>query len=239
MVDSKGIWVMKKQLAYVVATGLAAVVWSAGAAANLVNNGSFETLVGGQDLSGTYYEAVSPGLVSVRIDGWAVSSVSPGNSVDIVRDGTGASNPNALDWAYAGEYAIDMAGSPGPASISQDIGAAVASQAYLLSFWTSSNGSALTGALDVLWNGVSVLGSALVSPAQGDWAQHQFTVYGTAGLDTLKFTDLKGGNAGVLLDNVSLTAVPLPPAAILFGSVLFGFATMARKRRASEGALTA
>ena len=221
---------MKKYLLGVVATGVVAMAWSASASANLVSNGSFEGL---GTLANTYYEAVNPG--SSRITGWAVTGYS-GNSVDIVREGTGAS---ALDWAQAGEYAIDIAGTPGPASISQDIGAAVASQAYLLSFWTSSNGAALTGAMDVFWNGISVLGSGLVSPAQGTWLQHQFTVFGTAGVDTLRFTDLKGGNAGVLLDNVSLTAVPLPPAAILFGSVLFGFAVVARKRKAGQGALAA
>ena len=226
---------MSSYLSRALFLGVAVSAWSAGASANLVSNGSFETLVGGQNLANTYFEAVNPGALSARIDGWTVTGYS-GNSVDIVREGTGAS---ALDWAQAGEYAIDIAGTPGPASISQDIGAAVASQAYLLSFWTSSNGAALTGAMDVFWNGISVLSGGLVSPAQGTWAQHQFTIFGTAGVDTLKFTDLKGGNAGVLLDNVSLTAVPLPPAAILFGSVLFGFAVVARKRKAGQGALAA
>ena len=221
---------MSSYLSRALFLGVAVSAWSAGASANLVSNGSFEGL---GTLANTYYEAVNPG--SSRITGWAVTGYS-GNSVDIVREGTGAS---ALDWAQDGSYAIDIAGTPGPANISQDIGAAVASQAYLLSFWTSSNGAALTGAMDVFWNGISVLGSGLVSPAQGTWLQHQFTVFGTTGVDTLRFTDLKGGNAGVLLDNVSLTAVPLPPAAILFGSVLFGFAVVARERKMGEGALAA
>lgn len=217
---------MRKHLAFILASGLTAVVWSAGAAANLVKNGSFEALkgTGGQTLSGVYYEAVDPG--TPRIKNWAVTGKA-GKSVDIVREGTVAS---AADWAYDGYYAIDMAGSPGPAKISQKINGADDGQAYLLSFWTSSNGSALTGALDVLWNNVSVLGSALFSPDQGTWLEHQFTVYGTAGVDKLKFQGLIGGNAGVLLDNVSLTAVPLPPAIILFGSVLFGMAVIGRRR---------
>ena len=93
--------------------------------------------------------------------------------------------------------------------------------------------------MDVLWNGVKQGATIVTAFAQGTWVQHQFTVYGTAGVETLRFKGLTSGTNGVLLDNVSLTAVPLPPAIILFGSVLFGFATMARKRRAGESALAA
>lgn len=223
---------MKKQWAFVLATSLATVVWSAGASANLVQNGSFENLKGSQTLTNTYFEAVSSG--SNRIKNWKVSAAS-GKSVDSVREGTVAS---ALDWAQDGQYAIDMAGTPGPGKITQKIKGADDGQAYLLSFWTSSNGTA-GKTMDVLWNGVKQGATIVTAFAQGTWVQHQFTVYGTAGVETLRFKGLTSGTNGVLLDNVSLTAVPLPPAIILFGSVLFGFATMARKRRAGESALAA
>ncbi len=232
---------MKKQLAYVVATGLAAVVWSAGAAANLVTNGSFETLVGSQTLSSVFYEQLAPG--SSRISGWTVSG-DAGKSLDIVREGTAA---NTSDWAWdpsanaagadGNEYAIDMAGNPGPAELSQSISTSNGQQ-YLVSFWTSSNGGPRTGALSVYWDN-SLQIDKLDTTTQGTWINTRFTVLGTGASMTLKFAGLLGGSAGALLDNVSVTAVPLPPAAILFGSVLFGFATMARKRRAGENALAA
>ena len=207
---------MKKYLLGVVATGVVAMAWSAGAAANLVQNGSFESLVGG-DFSGSF-KTVNNG--ESTINNWTVGETS----VDIVK----STYP-----VYDGTYAIDMAGSPGSGSLSQSISGSVASQAYLLSFWTSSNGGPFTAAMSVLWNGAEVGGSPVDSPAQGYWTEHTFTVYGT-GTDTLAFKDLRGGNtSGVVLDKVSLTAVPLPPAVILFGSVLFGFSVVARKRNRS------
>ena len=232
---------MKKQLAYVVATGLAAVVWSAGAAANLVSNGSFETPV---------ISNGSPGVQTVSANGTAITgwTVGASNSVDIVRQSS--SGPGA--WANAGNQAIDMSGSGsfGPADLFQTITTTVG-QNYLLSLWTTSNDfgtgnpSSYTNgqndALSVKW-GNSLLNIAgdetFDAPKQGTWAQYQFTVTGT-GSDVLTFKGLVTTASGALVDNVSLTAVPLPPAIILFGSVLFGFATMARKRRVGEGALAA
>ena len=138
----------------------------------------------------------------------------------------------------------------GPADLFQTITTTVG-QNYLLSLWTTSNDfgtgnpSSYTNgqndALSVKW-GNSLLNIAgdetFDAPKQGTWARYQFTVTGT-GSDVLTFKGLVTTASGALVDNVSLTAVPLPPAIILFGSVLFGFATMARKRRAGEGALAA
>ena len=213
---------LKKYLLGVVATGVAAMAWSAGAAANLVTNGSFEELNGNAALSGVYYEQLAPG--SLRISGWTVSGAS-GKSLDIVREGTGAST---LDWAQAGVQAIDLAGNPGPAELSQSINTSNGQQ-YLVSFWTSSNGTAKTDALSVYWNNILKV-DKLDTTAQGTWVKTEFTVLATGASMSLMFAGLLNGSAGALLDNVIVTAVPLPPAAILFGSVLFGFAVVARKR---------
>ena len=223
---------MKKYLLGAFVTGVAACLWSAGAAANLVLNGSCEDLNGSSTLSDGYYEALNNG--SSRLPNWDVTAIVNAG-VDIVRE-TGIGYGDN-DWAQHGVQGIDMAGSPGPGSISQDI-STTASQAYRLSFWTLANGSvAKTGLLGVKWNGTTIPGSeSLVALAQGNaWTEHVFTVLGTGGFDNLMFSDLQtgGSDAGVLLDNVSLTAVPLPPAAILFGSVLFGFSVVARKRNRS------
>ena len=60
------------------------------------------------------------------------------------------------------------------------------------------------------------------------------------GTYVLKITGTASGAAGGTYSGaMNLTAVPLPPAAILFGSVLFGFAVVARKRKAGQGALAA
>ena len=219
---------MKKYLLGVVATGVLAMAWSASASANLVSNGSFETLVGGQNLSGTYYEQLAPG--STRIADWTVSGAA-GKSLDIVREGTGVTPPKSLDWAQDGEYGIDLAGNPGPAELSQSISTS-SGQQYLVSFWTSSNGSATADALSVYWDNVLMV-DKLDTTIQGTWLETHFTVFGTGVPMSLKFAGLLGGSAGALLDNVSVTAVPLPPAVILFGSVLFGFSVVARKRNRS------
>ncbi len=143
-----------------------------------------------------------------------------------------------------------MSGNSGPSDLFQAI-TTVAAQQYLLSFWTTSNdfgngnfNTYTTGqdnALSVKW-GNSLLDisgdTTFDAPQQGTWTEYQFTVTGT-GSDVLTFMGLVTSASGALVDNVSLTAVPLPPAIILFGSVLVGFATMARKRRAGEGALAA
>ena len=193
---------MKKQLAYAVATGLAAVVWSAGAAANLVSNGSFETPV---------ISNGSPGVQTVFANGTAITgwTVGASNSVDIVRQSS--SGPGA--WAYAGNQAVDMSGNSGPSDLFQAI-TTVASQQYLLSFWTTSNdfgngnpNSYTTGqadALSVKW-GNSLLDIAgdttFNAPQQGTWAQYQFTVTGT-GSDVLTFMGLVTSASGALVDNV-------------------------------------
>ena len=60
-----------------------------------------------------------------------------------------------------------------------------------------------------------------------------FTVNGlAAGLHTLYVAGKTVGDFGGFYSGV-LTAVPLPPAVILFGSVLFGFSVVARKRNRS------
>ncbi|MBK9665257.1 MAG: hypothetical protein IPO61_05835 [Gammaproteobacteria bacterium] len=64
---------LKKYLLGVVATGVAACLWSAGAAANLVLNGSFEDLNGSSTLSDGYYEALNNG--SSRLPNWDVTAI--------------------------------------------------------------------------------------------------------------------------------------------------------------------
>jgi hypothetical protein len=171
--------------------------------ADIVNNGGFEA----QDISHTnYYVTVSaasapecgaagnPTLPSLT--GWTVT----GCSVDIV---------NGPSWAHTGSQAIDLVGSPGPGGIEQSISTTPGAY-YNFSFWASSNGGAITNGLDVGWNGVNI---AIVStPAQGQWTPFSYRVQATGSSTVISLSSPLGGDAGPLVDDVS---VPEPSS--LFG----------------------
>ncbi len=51
--------------------------------------------------------------------------------------------------------------------------------------------------------------------------------------DKLSFSHAGGDNIGILLDNVSVSAVPIPAAAFLFAPALLGFMGLRRKTKAA------
>lgn len=184
-------------------------------AANIVVNGSFETLTGPNPttLANGSYEVVNAG--STRVDGWSVGDTS----VDIVR------SPYAVQ---DGLFAIDLAGTPGPGSIFQNL-STVNGQGYTLSFYASSNGAAST--LDVLWGG-SLIGT-VNTPAGTTFQFFSFLVTGGAGPTTeLRFRSNETDNDGAIVDNVSVNAVPVPAAVWLLASSILGLAGIARRRTA-------
>ena len=122
-------------------TGVSVVSGTAGAVpANLLTNGSFETLPAGSPLPGSGYQPVLAGG-STTIPGWTVvtpSTYTGGNvgSVDIVAD-TYSTVPGSAWNAQDGHYSIDMAGtSEAPGGIYQDVPTTVGA-AYTLSYYTA------------------------------------------------------------------------------------------------------
>ncbi len=108
-----------------------------------------------------------------------------------------------------GVYAAQIAGfSFNPDTLSQTV-ADTAGQSYELSFWRYQDAGATTS-LVVTWDGTTVFSELYTDPNYPGSPYTQFTanVIGT-GSDALVFTSAQDP-AFTFLDNVSLTATPLP-----------------------------
>jgi hypothetical protein len=108
---------------------------------------------------------------------------------------------------------------------------------YELSFWYSpriNRTDATDNGISAFWNGAqqgSTPTAQGVGQAANDWVLYKFLVTGT-GNDTLKFAATGNSNSyGGNIDNVALSAVPLPGAALLFASSLLGFIGASRRRK--------
>ena len=207
------------------ALALAAMLGSAGASAvyappNLIVNGSFEEPT---QSSGSWGFHTS-------MSGWTVKP-----DADADRGGVEVRN-NTVGEAQDGSNFIEL-DAYGNSWISQTVDT-IENNRYQLTFWYSprENVAADTNGIEVFWNDTSLgtLTGSGVGNTGNVWATHTFTVSGAGLATALKFAAVGTSDSyGGSLDNVSLTAVPLPPAAILFGSVLGSLALVARKRRAA------
>lgn len=195
---------VKPLLALVVATS----AWSAQAATELVTNGSFESLTVGNPV-GTYLKVASG---ANTITGWKVGS----NSVDVINGAYGAISGNS----------IDMLGTPGPGSLSQSLNT-VANQTYQLSFDLSYNGGAYK---DIFFAFGGDTGTATATSNTGPFYHYVGNYTADATSTLLSFYSFSANYSGVVLDNVSVTAVPEPQtyAMLLAGLGLMG--AIARRR---------
>jgi hypothetical protein len=176
---------------------------------DLVVNGSFEDPA----ITGLF-ETVGAG--SDRITGWGVA----GQTVDIVSVAAG------LDFVHSGRQSIDLAGTPGPGTIFQDIPTELGAK-YDLRFFVSSNDGPYTGAFTVRWNGADI--GTFDSPVLGTWNEIVLNdLAGSAtGASRLEFVSNIGGFKGTLIDDVSVLAVPAPGAGLL----MLGVAGLRRRGR--------
>jgi len=187
------------------------------ASTNLIVNGSFEDpniRAGSWDV----FDAVT---------GWSTL----GAGVE-VRD-------NKVGTAYDGDQFVELdshnqAKSGTNSSIVQNVANTIAGQSYLLSFAYSPriNKPSTTNGISVFWNGALLDSVTGTGSSSNIWNIFEYIVLGT-GDDTLKFTaigtdDTLGGN----LDAVSVSAVPIPAAAFLFGPAFLGLMGFRRKLRA-------
>lgn len=187
----------------------------ASAAINIVFNGDFEST----DIGNAWYQTVNAGDSGVT--GWTVG----GASVDIVSILGGGPG-----WAHTNNQAIDLAGTPGPGSLSQYL-PTTSGAFYDLTFFASSNPPPTT--LNVYWDG-NLIDS--FDPSNfGTWTKYTFPhLQATSGSTLLTFATPTGSNMGPLLDTVSVTAVPEPcsvAACSLLGTV--GIAVGRRRRMPS------
>ena len=176
----------------------------ASASANLVTNGSFETHPA---FSGTSYYVVNAG--SNALTGWTVG----GTSIDI----TGIGYP-----VHSGSFAVDLAGTPGPGSVSQSL--ATSGTQYTVSFW-ATGGSYPNDQVNVTFGGTSHNFTVT-----GGWAQYSFTALGNVGSTSLSLATRpeNNSNGNVFIDDVSVQAVPEPMTMVALSC---GLIAVARKRR--------
>ncbi len=188
-------------------------VFSATASASPVNllvNGNFEA--DDPDVASGSFTRVGAG--STMINGWTVGNTS----VDLIQNRFG----------HIDNVSVDLAGTPGPGSISQSF-AVQAGQTYdlLFDYFRNPPGTSLTvhfGGLGPIVLGVA---SSIVRDQAYRWTA---TSDGTA---TVRFAS-GGGNSGPTIDNVRVYAVPAPHSLALAGLGLLGLAAVSR-RRARQG----
>jgi hypothetical protein len=194
---------------------------AAASAQNIVTNGGFED----GNLSGWTLEPSSNSYL------WAVgtSAVAAGlvpNPGLVPNSGTyfaytGCNNPGCL--AYGSSTANDLL---------QAL-TTVAGQSYTLSFYTSNDGNnANPSELDVYWGGTKVVGLNPVPGVAPAYTMYTATVTATGTSTNLEFLG-EQPPSWFALDDVSVTAVPLPASVWLMLSGLVGVGAMARKRRAA------
>jgi hypothetical protein len=111
----------------------------------------------------------------------------------------------------------------------------VAGQSYTLSFYTSNGGSIASGQnvpseLDVYWGGNLVVGLNPVPGAAPAYTMYTATVTATGTLSNLEFLG-RQDPSWIALDDVSVTAVPLPASVWLMLSGLVGLGAMVHRHR--------
>lgn len=181
-------------------------------------NGSFE--------AGTLSNPFSTiGAGSSSITSWSVDS----GSVDYI---------GSYWQPQEGSRSLDMSGS-GAGSISQSFDTVNGWQ-YEVSFYVAANpdGPPAEKFLDSIVTGVSGnLGSLTVSSLQTnsthaamDWVLFTYSFVADSTTATLSFVSQALSAYGPALDNVSVSAIPIPPALILFGTAIVGVAALSRRR---------
>jgi choice-of-anchor C domain-containing protein len=185
---------------------------SAQAGPSIITNGSFEQ---DQAIAVGSYKQINPGDTSIT--GWIVGPVN----VDWVGTyWTASDGARSLDLnGYVGSGVI-AAG-----SVEQTF-ATAAGQWYNVTFDMAANpagGTSSTKSLQVSADGSSANFSSSANPKDGQWDTMTWSFLAD-GNTTLKFASLMtapGDNGwGPALDNVSVTAVPVPaPGALLLGSL--------------------
>ena len=206
-------------------------------AANLLTNGSFESpLIGGD------FQTFLAG--STGIPGWTVTGGlgNASNGVDIVHSGIFGFVAAADD----GVQFLDLVAEGSTGGIMQSFATTVG-QTYNVSFAYSHNSfgglPSASAFFEIVGNGTlfpSITHSS-GNPNALDWQRFSGSFVANSSLSTLNFINtVGGGNAGILLDTVSVTgAVPEPAAWALMiaGFGLVGGAM--RRRRVGPSSVTA
>ncbi len=218
-----------KYLSAVVALGALLLAAQPAGAASIVN-GDFEQ--GPYGPSDPPFSFVTLGSGDTSINGWTVGGAGVDYIGDYWYDHTLGVGENG--------HSIDMS-ALSAGSLTQQLTGLVVSQTYRVSFWMSGNpeGGAGSRSLQVAATGNPSSGtlSVIVAAAAGphpytlNWTQFYYDFTATASSAALTFTSLENNPFGPALDDVSISAVPIPAALPLFASGLAAFGVFARRRR--------
>jgi choice-of-anchor C domain-containing protein len=195
-------------------------------AAPLLQNGDFEV---GPDASAKGYLPLFAGDTS--IPGWTV----------IGADGCSQCGVDYIDnyWqdaqsALGTTNSIDLSGND-PGGVAQTF-STDAGQKYEVTFWIAGNPDASsdkTGQVQVSTGGQTqdfTFTQDSKTKAHMGWVELTYSFVADAAQTTLTFLSTTTGPWGPALDNVSVSAVPLPGALLLFGTALAGIGLFGRRR---------
>ena len=205
-------------LASAMALGLASA-----ASAATISNGSFEMNGGVPDGQFTTLPTRNQSIA-----GWTVGS----GSVDLIQD----------YWEAAdGSFSLDLAGNAS-GSIFTTIADLVEGVTYRISFAISGNPDAgpavkqATIAVGLSGDTVYTYDTAMEGNTRADMKWQTATFLFTAGSDddlTLSFQNQTVGPFGFALDNVAISAVPVPAAGLMLLGALGGLGALRRRRKAA------
>ncbi|MFT3989024.1 DUF642 domain-containing protein [Aestuariivirga sp.] len=211
-----------KQIAFLV---LALFAASGSAHANLISNGSFETVdsrVG--NLNGIALDQLATG------NRWDIYTSLPGGWTTVSGyHGIEVQN-NTVTSAADGTKYLELE-SDGISSITQSFTATFTGKYLLQFFYQPRTSTAGDNLVHATIDGVTVSTSNGVASA--GWSLVSVIVTLNAGTHTLGFDAIGAidNSVGGFIDNVSITAVPLPPPALLLMSGIVGIGYLGRRSR--------